>query len=67
MGKVIPYGRQEITSTDLNTLMEVMQSDLLTQGPVVPRFEAKLAEITFSKYATAVNSATSAFTLRVLL
>ena len=36
MRKVIPYGRQEITSTDLNTLMEVMQSDLLTQGPVVP-------------------------------
>ena len=66
MGKVIPYGRQEITSTDLNTLMEVMQSDLLTQGPVVPRFEAKLAEITFSKYATAVNSATSALHIACL-
>ena len=66
MRKVIPYGRQEITSTDLNTLMEVMQSDLLTQGPVVPRFEAKLAEITFSKYATAVNSATSALHIACL-
>lgn len=66
MGKVIPYGRQEITSTDLNALMEVMQSDLLTQGPVVPRFEAKLAEITFSKYATAVNSATSALHIACL-
>lgn len=60
MVKIIPYGRQEITDSDLNALMVVMKSDFLTQGPVVPRFEAKLAELTGSKYATAVNSATSA-------
>jgi UDP-4-amino-4,6-dideoxy-N-acetyl-beta-L-altrosamine transaminase len=60
MEKIIPYGRQEITISDLNALREVMQSDFLTQGPVVPRFEAKLVELTDSKYATAVNSATSA-------
>lgn len=66
MGKIIPYGRQEITDSDLNAITEVMKSDFLTQGPVVPRFEAKLTKIAGSKHATAVNSATSALHIACL-
>ena len=35
----IPYGRQEITAADIKAVVEVLQSDYLTQGPMVPIFE----------------------------
>jgi len=33
---VIPYGRQEVTEVDIEAVVEVLRSDYLTQGPVVP-------------------------------
>jgi UDP-4-amino-4,6-dideoxy-N-acetyl-beta-L-altrosamine transaminase len=57
---MIPYGRQEITRADLDAVVEVLSSDFLTQGPVVPRFERAVAERTRVRHAVAVNSATSA-------
>lgn len=57
---MIPYGRQEITQADINAVVEVLQSDFLTQGPKVPEFEQRVAEHVGAKHATAVNSATSA-------
>jgi len=57
---MIPYGRQDITRTDINAVIEVLQSDYLTQGPAVPRFEAAVAKHVGAKHALAVNSATSA-------
>ena len=38
----IPYGRQEITAADIKAVVEVLQSDFLTQGPMVPVFEQKI-------------------------
>jgi len=35
----IPYGRQDITQADIDTVVAVLQSDFLTQGPMVPKFE----------------------------
>lgn len=55
----IPYGRQDITDSDIHEVVAVLKSDFLTQGPVVPRFENKVAEYCGAKYALAVNSATS--------
>jgi UDP-4-amino-4,6-dideoxy-N-acetyl-beta-L-altrosamine transaminase len=46
--------------------VEVLQSDYLTQGPVVPRFEASVSAYTGAKFAVAVNSATSALHLACL-
>ena len=63
---MIPYGRQEITASDIQSVMNVLHSDFLTQGPVVPTFEAKLSELTKSKYVTAVSSATSALHIACL-
>jgi len=56
----IPYGRQDVTPADVAAVVEVLGSDWLTQGPVVPRFEAALAGECGASHAVAVNSATSA-------
>lgn len=57
---MIPYGRQDITQADINAVVEVLQSDFLTQGPKVPLFEQTVAAKVGAKHAFAVNSATSA-------
>ena len=36
---MIPYGRQEITEGDVDAVVDVLRSDFLTQGPIVPLFE----------------------------
>lgn len=57
---MIPYGKQDITQSDIDAVVEVLTSDFLTQGPKVPAFEQKVAEHVDAKHALAVNSATSA-------
>lgn len=57
---MIPYGRQDIIQADINAVIEVLQSDFLTQGPKVPLFEQMVANKVGAKHALAVNSATSA-------
>ena len=54
IGKIpdmIPYGRQEITQDDIDAVEEVLQSDFLTQGPQVPKFEKVVSDYCGSKYA----------------
>ena len=60
---MIPYGRQSISEADIEAVVEVLRSDLLTQGPVVPRFQRAICDYTGSGHAVAVNSATSALHL----
>ena len=57
---MIPYGRQHITQNDVDSVVKVLQSDFLTQGPMVPRFEEAVSVFVNAKYAVAMNSATSA-------
>jgi UDP-4-amino-4,6-dideoxy-N-acetyl-beta-L-altrosamine transaminase len=57
---MIPYGRQEISQADIDAVVGVLKSEFLTQGPMVPRFEQRLAEHVNAAHARAVNSATSA-------
>ena len=66
MNKMIPYGRQCITSDDIKTVTEILQSDFLTQGPKVPEFETTFAEYIGSKYAIAVSNGTAALHLAAL-
>ncbi len=63
---MIPYGRQDITEADIAAVVEILQSDWLTQGPTVPRFEQAVASKMGAKYSVAVNSATSALHLACL-
>jgi len=64
--KVIPYGKQDINQQDIDSVVEVLNSDFLTQGPQVPAFESALVEYTNATYALAVNSATSALHIACL-
>ena len=63
---MIPYGRQEITQADIDAVVAVLQSDFLTQGPMVPRFEQAVAGYCGAHHAVAVNSATSALHIACL-
>jgi dTDP-4-amino-4,6-dideoxygalactose transaminase len=56
---MIPYGRQNINQSDIDAVVDVLKSDFLTQGPVIPRFEKAVSDYVGVKYAFAVNSATS--------
>ena len=63
---MIPYGKQEISAEDIDAVINILNSDFLTQGPAVPSFEKSLSEITGAKFSTVVNSATSALHLACL-
>jgi UDP-4-amino-4,6-dideoxy-N-acetyl-beta-L-altrosamine transaminase len=56
---MIPYGRQDISETDIQAVVAVLRSDWLTQGPAVPAFEAAMARRCGARHAVASNSATS--------
>lgn len=57
---MIPYGRQDISNEDIESVIKVLKSDLITQGPVTPKFEKAVSNFCGSKFAFAYNSATSA-------
>ena len=63
---MIPYGKQAISQADIDTVLEVLQSDFLTQGPKTPQFEQIVANKVGAKHALAVNSATSALHIACL-
>jgi len=63
---MIPYGRQSISREDIDAVTRVLQSDFLTQGPMVPAFEGAVAQWVNAPHAVAVNSATSALHIACL-
>ncbi|MDQ3000966.1 MAG: DegT/DnrJ/EryC1/StrS family aminotransferase, partial [Fibrobacterota bacterium] len=40
---MIPYGRQSISEEDIESVVRVLRSDWLTQGPAIERFERSVA------------------------
>jgi UDP-4-amino-4,6-dideoxy-N-acetyl-beta-L-altrosamine transaminase len=66
MKKMIPYGRQFISEADIQAVIDVLRSDFLTQGPVIPAFEQAMAEYCGAAHAVSVNSATSALHIACL-
>lgn len=63
---MIPYGRQSISQSDIDAVVDVLRSDWLTQGPAVPRFEAVVAEYVGVPHAFAVSNGTAALHLACL-
>ena len=57
---MIPYGRQDIDQADIDSVINVLQSDFLTQGLQTPLFEKTVSDYCGAEYGVAVNSATSA-------
>ncbi|MCP4721958.1 MAG: UDP-4-amino-4,6-dideoxy-N-acetyl-beta-L-altrosamine transaminase, partial [Desulfobacteraceae bacterium] len=44
--QAIPYSKQWVTQDDLHAVCEILESNLLTTGPIIERFENKLCELT---------------------
>ena len=63
---MIPYGRQNIIKDDIKSVLNVLKSDFLTQGPVTPKFENEIEKYCEVKHAVAVVNATSALHLACL-
>ena len=59
-------GRQNIDRSDIDAVVAVLESDFLTQGPQVERFEAALAERVGASHAVAVSSGTAALHIACL-
>lgn len=57
---MIPYGRQWIDENDIEAVVEVLKSDYLTTGPIIEKFERKVADYVGAKYAVAVANGTAA-------
>ena len=60
MAQFIPYGRQSVSDQDIAAVVDVLKSDFLPQGPVVPAFEEAVASYCGAMHGVAANSATSA-------
>ena len=65
-GSFIPYGRQWIDEEDIAAVVNVLRSDLITQGSLVQQFEDAIAAYCGAKYAVAVSSGTAGLHLACL-
>lgn len=62
----IPYGRQWLDDDDIQAVVQALQSDWLTQGPLVAQFEQAIADYCGARYAVAVANGTAALHLAAL-
>jgi UDP-4-amino-4,6-dideoxy-N-acetyl-beta-L-altrosamine transaminase len=63
---MIPYGRQSLDQADIDAVVQVLESDWLTQGPTLERFEAAVAGRCEAAYGVAVCNATAALHIACL-
>ncbi|MDP2127607.1 MAG: UDP-4-amino-4,6-dideoxy-N-acetyl-beta-L-altrosamine transaminase [Pseudohongiella sp.] len=64
---MIPYGKHHIDEDDIQAVVAVLKSGLLTQGPAIEAFEKAIADYVGVKYAIAVSSGTAALHLSALV
>lgn len=63
---LIPYGRQCIDENDIQSVVNILRSERITQGPKVEEFEKALSEYCGTRYSVVVNSGTSALHIACL-
>lgn len=63
---MIPYGRQSISQADIDAVVETLNSDWLTQGPAIERFEDAFAARCEAAHGIAVGNATAALHIACL-
>lgn len=63
---MIPYGKHHIDEEDIQAVVGVLRSGLLTQGPAIEAFEQAVAKYVGAKYAIAVSSCTAGLHLAAL-
>jgi len=59
------YGKQWIDEEDIQSVVETLKSDFLTQGPKVVEFEDAICDYTGARYCVAVANGTAALHLAV--
>lgn len=59
----VQLAKPDINEEDINEVVDVLRSGILSIGPKIEEFEKSIAEYVGSKYAIAVNSGTSALNL----
>ena len=59
----IPFFKPWITSDDKKSIMNALDNSLLTDGPMLDKFEKEFASFAGAKYAIGVSNATSALFL----
>ena len=64
---MIPYGKHHIDEDDIQAVVDVLRSGILTQGPAVDAFENAVATYVGAKYAVGVSSGTAALHLAALV
>ncbi len=64
--KKYSYGKQSISWSDIWSVVKVLKSDWLTQGPKVKEFEQAICDYTGAKYCVAVSNGTAALHLSTL-
>lgn len=62
----IPYGKQDITQSDIDAVVETLKADFLTQGPKILEFEKNFANYVGAKYAVALSNGTAALHLGLM-
>ncbi len=65
MTNFINYGKQWLDEDDINSVINVLNSDYLTQGPKVNEFEQTLCDYTGAKYCVAIANGTAALHIAV--
>jgi len=63
--KTIPYGKQYIDKKDIKIVSQSLQSNLITTGSYVDRFEKTIKKYFNSKYVLSCTSGTSALDLSI--
>ncbi len=63
---MLPFSRQSIDKKDISSVIKVLKSNFITQGPKVIEFENKISKFVKSKFAIASNSGTSSLHLACL-
>jgi perosamine synthetase len=61
----VQLAKPDITQREIDAVVEVMKSGILSIGPKIKEFEKKISEVSGLKYAVAVNSGTSGLHLIV--
>jgi len=64
--RFLPYSRQNIDSSDIKNVIQVLKSDFITQGPNINRFEKEFAKYVGAKYAVSCATGTAALHLSCL-
>jgi UDP-4-amino-4,6-dideoxy-N-acetyl-beta-L-altrosamine transaminase len=59
----IPYGKQNISQEDIDSVVETLKSNFLTTGPKINKFEKALSNYCGANYCVAVSNGTAALHL----